>query len=115
MVALELLRTLVNSGQHHEYAPRSEALRRRAGGHGGVYDNLFLRCREEVQVMQRLYPPLGRVGNERKRVSGEGGWNTDRAASHPPRRLVPRLRPSRREGKLHYAMEGAIRTKKRCR
>ena len=51
--------------------------------------------------MQRLHPPLGRVGNERKRVSGEGGWNTDRASIHPPRRLVPRLRPSQREGEVH--------------
>ena len=67
------------------------------------------KCEEkDWQVMQRLHPPLGRVGNERKRVSGEGGWNTDRAASHPPRRLVPRLRPSRREGELHHAMEGAV-------
>ncbi len=45
---------------------------------------------------QGLHPPAaGRVGNERKRISGEGCSNTDRAATSPPRRLVPRLRPSR--------------------
>ena len=54
---------------------------------------------------------VGRVGNERKRVSGEGGWNTDRASSRPPRRLVPRLRPSQGaqgEGEVHNAIDGAI-------
>ena len=60
--------------------------------------------------MRPLHPPLGRVGNEPRRVSGEGCWKTDRSAIHPPRRLVPRLRPSQREGEAHSAqthLEGA--------
>ena len=60
--------------------------------------------------MQRLHPPAGRVGNERQRVSGEGGWNIDRASIRPPRRLVPRLRPSRREGEVHRARIGMDET-----
>ncbi len=49
-----------------------------------------------------LHPPAaGRVGNERQRISGEGRWNTDRDAIRPPRRLVPRLRPSQRESEVH--------------
>jgi len=60
--------------------------------------------------MQRLHPPSGRVGNERRRVSGEGGGNTEGAAIRPPRRLVPRLRPSHGEGEVCIAQirfEGA--------
>ncbi len=42
------------------------------------------------------------------RVSGEGGWNADRASIHPPRRLVPRLRPSQGEGEVYNAMDATI-------
>ncbi len=45
--------------------------------------------------------PTGQFGNKRQRIAGEGRWNTDRDATSPPRRLVPRLRPSQRESEVH--------------
>ncbi len=57
-----------------------------------------------------LPPPGGSETSGRERVSGEGRWNTDRASTRPPRRLVPRLRPSQREGEVHCVrirIEGA--------
>jgi hypothetical protein len=56
----------------------------------------YRRPHGECRKGNQLHPPTGRVGNERKRVSGEGDWNTDGASIHPPRRPVPRLRPSQR-------------------
>ena len=65
-----------------------------------------------AEFVATLHPPSGRVGNERQRVSGEGCWNTERASIHPPRRLVPRLRPSQGEGEVHglgIRLEGATK------
>jgi hypothetical protein len=48
--------------------------------------------------------PSLREGRKRALASfrgGSSGWNGERAFIHPPRRLVPRLRPSLREGEVH--------------
>ena len=39
--------------------------------------------RRRGNVLQRLHPPAGRVGNEPWRVSGEGLWSIERSL-HPP-------------------------------
>jgi hypothetical protein len=50
--------------------------------------------------------PSRREGRNRAAAGFRGGssrWNTERASSGPPRRLVPELRPSRRQGAVHSA------------
>jgi hypothetical protein len=51
-----------------------------------------------------FHPPSGFVGNEPQRVSGEGDASSVEPAAAPPRRLVPRRRPSRREGEARSKM-----------